>query len=401
MIDDPHPGRPTGRMKEAMRTHVGPGRVPGIVTLLADGGDVRVGTHGVMDLESGTAMRRDTIFRIASMTKPVTAAAAMILVEEGDLGLDEPVDPWLPELADPRVLTSLGSPLHDTVPPERPITLRHLLALQPGIGAIMVFPPRHPIQLAMTEADVAPGPAIFSGTPEEFMAGVGSLPLVHQPGEGWLYHTGLDIAGVLVARAAGTSLGDFMAERIFGPLGMTDTGFSVPAEKLDRLATAYRRNEEGDLVVWDEARGGEWASPPAFQSGGGGLVSTADDYLAFARMMLNEGEYHGGRILSRESVKEMTTDQIGSAVKAKYPFYPGFWDDRGWGLGLSVVTGADEIAPWPGRYGWDGGYGTYFIADPRAEALALVLTQRLLGGPDDTRIKEEFLKLAYEAMEPA
>lgn len=388
------------RIDEAMRAHVGPGKVPGIVTLVAHRGEVRVGTHGVMDLEGGAPMRRDTIFRIASMTKPVTAAAAMVLVEEGELGLEDPVDPWLPELSDPRVLTSLGGPLDDTVPAERPITLRHLLALEPGIGAIMVFPPRHPIQFAMSEAGVAPGPSIFSGTPEEFMASIGSLPLVHQPGEGWLYHTGLDIAGVLVARAAGTSLDDFMAERIFEPLGMTDTGFFVPADKLDRLATAYHRNEEGELVVWDEARGGEFASAPAFQSGGAGLASTADDYLAFARMMLNEDDFEGERILSTESVKEMTRDQVGPAVKSEYPFYPGFWDDRGWGLGLSVVTGADEMAPWPGRYGWDGGYGTYFIADPKADLVAIVLTQRMMNSADDTRIMREFLKLAYEAIEP-
>lgn len=333
------------RMNDAMRACVGRGRIPGMVTLVACGGEVHVGAHGVMDLESDTPMRCHTIFRIASMTKPVTAAAAMILVEEGKLGLDAPVDRLLPELADRKVLKSVNSALTDTVPARRPITLRDLLTFRAGIGLVMPFQPKYPIQFAMAEAGVAPSAEIFPRTPEAFMDAIGSLPLVHQPGEGWLYHTGLDIAGVLIARAAGKSLGAFMAQRIFRPLGMTDTGFFVPPEKIRRFATAYRRNEKGELVVWDEARGGDWASPPAFQSGGAGLVSTADDFLAFARMMLNKGEYGAERILSPESVEEMTTDQITPAQKARYPFYPGFWDKRGWGLGLSMMTGADDIAP--------------------------------------------------------
>ncbi|MGO4839242.1 serine hydrolase domain-containing protein, partial [Rhizobiaceae sp. 2RAB30] len=193
-----------------------------------------------------------TIFRIASIGKPITAAAAMILVEEGKLGLDDPVDRFLPEVADRKVLRTLGSELDDTVPARRPITLRDLLTLRAGIGAVMVFPPKYPVQAAMQAAGVAPSAELFRETSDEYMKRIGSLPLVYQPGDVWLYHTGIDIAGVLVARASGMSLGDFMAERIFEPLGMKDTGFYVPSDKLDRLATLYRADNAGKPVVMDE-----------------------------------------------------------------------------------------------------------------------------------------------------
>ncbi|MBC8037910.1 MAG: beta-lactamase family protein [Rhizobiales bacterium] len=386
------------QIADAMRGHVERGEVPGMVTLLSHGNEVHVEALGVKDLQSPEPMRRDTIFRIASMTKPVTAAAAMLLVEEGKLGLDDPVDKFLPELAGRKVLRSLESPLDDTVPAARAITLRDLLTFRMGIGAVMVFPAKYPIQHAMEEAGVAPGPNLFPGAPDEFMKRLGGLPLVHQPGEVWMYHTGLDIAGVLLARAAGKSLGEFMAERIFVPLGMKDTGFYVPESKLDRLATAYQRDEAGKLVVWDKARGGKWASPPAFEAGGGGLVSTVDDFHAFARMMLNSGQHGSVRILSPESVEAMTTDQITPEQKAASPFYPGFWDNRGWGLGLSMTTGPDGISSEPGRYGWDGGYGTTYIADPGRDMVAILLMQRMMGGPDDFAINQEFLKLAYEAI---
>ena len=229
-----------GRLREVMAGHVERGAVPGLVTLVSRRGEAHVEALGTQAIGGGAPMRRDTIFRIASLTKPVTAAAAMILVEECRLRLDDPVDPWLPELADRRVLRTLASALDDTVPAERAITLRDLLTLRPGLGAIMVYPERYPIQHAMAEAEVAPSATIFAEGPEEFMRRLGALPLVHQPGAAWLYHTGSDILGVLIARAAGQTLASFLRERIFEPLGMRDTGFSVPQEKLARLATCYR-----------------------------------------------------------------------------------------------------------------------------------------------------------------
>jgi len=382
-------------LSNAMRRPIEQGEIAGMVTLLASKGQTHVEALGVKDLQSQEPMRRDTIFRIASMTKPVTAAAAMILVEEGKLGLDDPVDKFLPELANRSVLRSLDGPLDDTVPAKRPITLRDLLTFRMGLGAIMVYPAQYPIQHAMEEAGVAPSADIFSKSADEFMKRLGSPPLVHQPGEAWMYHTGLDVTGVLIARAAGKSLGDFMAERIFEPLGMKDTGFFVSPEKLHRLATAYQRDEAGKLVVWDKARGGKWDGPPPFEAGGAGLVSTVDDFHAFARMMLSFGEHESKRILTRESVEAMTTDQITREQKAASPFYPGFWDNRGWGLGLSMTRAPDGS----GHYGWDGGYGTTYVANPARDTVAILLMQRMMAGPDDFVINLEFLKLAYEAIE--
>src|SRR5918993_3509238 len=235
-------GARLGRMRDVMAGHVKHGDVPGIVTLVSRRGEVHVDAIGTKAFGGSESMRRDTIFRIASVTKPIVAAAAMILVEECALRLDEPVDPWLPELADRPVLRAIDSPLDDTVPANRPITLRDLLTFRLGIGAVMAFPPRYPIQQAMAEAGVAPGPILPAQTPDELMRRFGSLPLVHQPGERWLYDSGSDILGVLISRVAGTSLEGFLRERIFVPLGMNDTSFSVPESKRDRLASSYWTN---------------------------------------------------------------------------------------------------------------------------------------------------------------
>lgn len=225
------------RMHKVMGDHVARGRVPGLVTLVSRRGETHVDAIGMKASGGQDPMRRDTIFRIASMTKPVTAVAAMILVEEAKLRLDEPVDRWLPELANRQVLRAIDSALDDTVPAKRAITLRDLLTFRLGIGAVMAYPPRYPIQTAMAEAGVAPGPNLPAHAPDELMKRFGSLPLVHQPGERWMYHSGSDILGVLIARVTGQTLEAFLRERIFDPLGMKDTAFSVPAADADRLAT--------------------------------------------------------------------------------------------------------------------------------------------------------------------
>src|SRR5919112_6686461 len=300
-----------GRMRDVMASHVSCGVVPGVVTLLSRRGDVHVDAIGTKAFGGSEPMRRDTIFRIASVTKPIVAAAAMILVEECVLRLDEPVDQWLPELADRRVLRAIDSPLDDTLPANRPIILRDLLTFRLGIGSVMVFPPRYPIQQAMADAGVGPGPALPAHTPDELMKRFGSLPLVHQPGERWLYDSGSDILGVLISRATGMSLEDYLRQRIFAPLDMNDTSFSVPVSKLNRLASSYWTNPStGEFEIFDGIDDSRWASPPVFESGAGGLVSTVDDLLAFGEMMLKGGKYDSERILSRRSVEVMTTDQI-------------------------------------------------------------------------------------------
>jgi CubicO group peptidase (beta-lactamase class C family) len=219
-----------GRLREVMTSHVEAGDMPGLVTLVSRHGEIDVDAIGKMTF-GGAPMQRDTIFRITSMTKPVTAAAAMILVEECKIRLDDAVDRWLPELVNRKVLRTIDAALDDTVPAKRAITLRDLLTFRLGYGMIPVFPDRYPIQKAIAEAGFAPGPVFPSFPPDELMRRYGGLPLIHQPGERWLYNSGTEILGVLIARVAGTTLRRFLSERIFEPLGMLDTAFSVPGEQ--------------------------------------------------------------------------------------------------------------------------------------------------------------------------
>ena len=389
-----------GRMHDVMADHVERSVVPGIVTLVSRRGEVHVDAIGTKAFGDSDPIRRDTIFRVASMTKPIVAAAAMILVEECALHLDGPVDPWLPELADLRVLRTIGGPLDDAVRANRPISIRDLLTFRLGIGAIMVFPPRYPIQQAMAEAGVAPGPTLPTHAPDELMKRFGSLPLVHQPGERWLYNSGSDILGVLISRVAGTSLEEFLRERIFVPLGMNDTSFSVPASELDRLASSYWTNfETGELEVFDGVDDSRWASPPVFESGAGGLVSTVDDLLAFGQMMLEGGKHGNQRILSRPSVELMTTDHITAEQQAVSSFFPDFWDSHGWGFGVSIVTRRTDIAATPGRYGWDGGYGTSWYVDPKEELVGILMTQRVWDSPSPPGVLLDFWTSAYQAID--
>jgi CubicO group peptidase (beta-lactamase class C family) len=387
------------RLTEAMQAYVDRGEVAGLVALIAHGDAAHVETAGVQDLAGGVRMARDTIFRIASMTKPIAAAAAMILVEEGRLRLDEPVDRLLPELANRRVLRSIGSELNDTVPANRPITLRDLLTFRCGFGAVMTPPGTYPIQKAMADAGLAPGPSPADFTPDEWVERFAALPLMSQPGEQWLYHTGSDLLGVLIGRAAGMPFEDFLDRRIFGPLSMADTGFHVPEAKIDRLATSYIRDAAtGQQAVYDAGRGGRWSKPPTFASGGGGLVSTADDYLAFSRMMLGMGRYRGVRILSRATVELMTTDQLTPAQKAASAFYPGFWDAIGWGFGMSVTTARNGYLS-VGSYGWDGGMGTSARNDPKEDLTCIMLTQRMMRSPAPEGLYTDIWQLAYQALD--
>ncbi|GAA4120104.1 serine hydrolase domain-containing protein [Aminobacter aganoensis] len=385
------------RMRKVMAGHVERGALPGLVWAVSRVGETHVEAIGALALNGSMPMRRDSIFRIASLTKPVTAVAAMILVEESRLRLDDPVDKWLPELANRKVLKSVDAQLTDTAPASRAITLRDLLTLRFGLGAIMVYPFAYPVQHAMAEAGIVPSADLFRGSADAFMKAVGSLPLAHQPGEGWLYHTGLDVSGVLVARAAGQPLSVFMQERIFGPLGMKDTGFHVPADKVGRLATAYSRDfQTGKLGVYDEAKGGLFASSPSFEAGGGGLVSTADDYLAFQRMLLGKGRLGSERILSRASVELMTTDQLTEEQKASAPMF--FNGNSGWGFGMSVALKRDNLWQVPGRFGWDGGYGTSGYADPENDLAGILLSQRLMDSPQAPAHYTDFWTSAYQAI---
>ena len=390
-----------GRLHDTMAGYVERGEVPGIVTLVSRRGEVHTDAIGALAI-GGRPVQRDTIFRIASMTKPVVAVAAMILVEECRLRLDEPVDRLLPELAGRRVLKRLDGPLDDTVPAKRPVTLRDLLTLRFGIGYSPEVAGGWPIQQAFQRQNILQGPPRPQGQPEpdEWMRRVGTLPLMYQPGERWLYELGIDVLGVLIARAAGQPLETFLRERIFEPLGMKDTGFSVPAEKIDRFATSYEVSREtGALDLYDEAEGGEWSRPPAFPSASGGLVSTADDYLAFARMLLGKGAHGNARILSRPAVETLTSDQLTPVQKAVSGLVPGYFDSHGWGFGVAVVTRRVDVPGSVGAYGWDGGLGTSWRNDPSEDLIGILLTQRGWTSPNPPDVCADFWTSTYQAIE--
>jgi CubicO group peptidase (beta-lactamase class C family) len=391
-----------GRMRAVMAGYVERAEVPGLVTLLSRRGEVHVDAIGLKEIGGKDSIRRDTIFRITSMTKPITAAAAMILIEECKLRLDEPVDRLLPELAHRRVMKQVDGPLDETVPANRPITVRDLLTFRMGLGVILGPSEGYPFSQAVRELDIVgfgpPNPAT-PHDPDEWMRRLGTLPLMYQPGERWLYNTGSYVLGVLIARASGRPLEAFLRDRIFEPLGMKDTGFSVPPEKLDRLAASYWPDREtGVLKLHDGILDSHWSRPPAFPDAGGGLVSTVDDYLAFGQMLLNKGRYGRERILSRPSVETMTTDHLTAEQKATAGLILGRGNDRGWGFGLSVVTGRDEIAASPGRFGWDGGYGTSWASDPREGMVALLMTQRT-AFPLFSGVYLDFWSSAYQAID--
>ena len=389
------------RLRTSMTGYVERGEVPGIVTLVSRHGEAHVEAIGNTSLDGPDLVRRDTIFRIASMSKPITAAATMIQVEEGKLRLSDAVEKWLPELADRKVLSRIDAPLDQTVSAHRPITVRDLLTFTMGFGVLFTLAGEYPILKAANAQQIGMMPPRRQVTldPDEWIRRLGMLPLMYQPGERWLYGTGYDVLSVLIARVSGQPLETFLRERIFEPLGMKDTGFSVPADNLDRLASCYIPNPAtGILELFDGGEQSRWSRPPIFPSGADGLVSTLDDYLAFGQMMLNQGKYGSQRILSRLSVEVMTTDQLTPAQKAvsSLPPLPGFFETHGWGFGVGIVTRRDDLALVPGRFGWDGSLGTSWFSDPKEDLVGILLTQRVLTTLDVLR---DFSTLVYQAID--
>ncbi len=388
------------RLHDVMNGAVERGEVPGLITLVSRRGEVHADVIGTRAFGESVPMQYDTIFRISSMTKPIIAVATMILVEEGKLQLDMSVDTLLPELAARQVLKRFDGPLDDTEPVQRPITVRDLLTFRMGFGQVMAPPDTAPILKAAQEQQIGMGPPNPSQMPDpdEWMHRLGQLPLMHQPGEKWMYNTGSDVLGVLIARASSQPLETFLRERIFEPLGMKDTSFNVPELSLDRLTTSYWTNPtSGKLTVYDQAVGGQWSHAPAFPSGAGGLVSTIDDYLAFGQMMLAQGKYGTERILSRLSIEAMTTDQLTPEQKAVSGLFPGFFEHLGWGFGVSMITKRDDISAVPGRYGWDGGMGTSWYSDPREDMITILMTPCSFGFSNPLNVS--FWTLAYQAID--
>nr|WP_180903597.1 serine hydrolase domain-containing protein [Nonomuraea indica] len=394
------------RLREVLARHVESGKIPGLVALVSRGGQTHVETLGTMRHDGGAPMRRDTIFRMASTSKPVSIAAAMVLLDECRLRLDDVVDPWLPELAGRQVLRRIDAPLDDTVPARRPITVRDVLTSTFGLGMDMTALGT-PILNAIFERGLTPNLPVEVPEPDEWMRRLGELPLMHQPGEHWQYQISSDLVGVLVARVTGRSFEDFLHERVFEPLGMTDTGFHVPADRIDRLPDLYAPDPQtGEFLVWDEAKGGRWSSPPAFQGGGGGLVSTADDYHAYFRMLLNGGLHNGRRILSRSAVELMTTNRLTAEQNAARTALAtanvhlsfGQGQQGGWGLGMAVRTYRGDYAP-VGQFGWDGGSGTSAYADPANQLTGILLTQVGYSVPNPAHLMSDFWTTLYQALD--
>jgi CubicO group peptidase (beta-lactamase class C family) len=377
------------RLAQVAASHVGPEQVPGLVALVASGEDVHVEALGALSI-GGPPTGRDSLFRIASTTKPITGAVTMALVDEGLLSLDEPVMRLVPELASPRVLRRIDGLLDDTVAVQREIAVRDLLTFTFGfgmhVGMFRAATP-WPIMLAANDAQLATmGPPDPKAAPnaDEWIKRLGSLPLMAQPGERWLYNTGAQVLGVLCQRAAdASSYHEVLRSHLLEPLGMSQTAFVAP--DVARMATAYVNTPEG-LTVWDPPDGA-WSQPPAFDDGAAGLVSTVDDLLAFARMFLGGG----AAVLSRESVTEMTRDQL---TREQREGQEAFLDDRSWGLCQSVIVSGERT----GAFGWDGGLGTSFLVDPARDLVVIVLTQRVWEAAQPPAVHTELQAAAYAAL---
>ncbi|MEU5977902.1 serine hydrolase domain-containing protein [Streptomyces sp. NPDC047315] len=366
-------------LDSVLAPHVEAGALPGAVALVARGDDVEVAAVGRTAFD-GPPMERRSLFRVASLTKPITAAALLLLVEDGRVGLHDPVGEWLPELAAPSVVRTPESPLDDVVPAARPITVFDLLTARAGHGypADFSLPAVQALFIGLRQRPPEPSDV----TPDEWLADLARIPMLAHPGERWLYNTTSDVQGVLIARLAGRPLPEFLAERLFAPLGMVDTAFSARPADLDRFTTLYRPTESGPPELWDPPTG-LWSHEPGFPSGAGGLLSTADDLHAFARMLLTAG----AGVLTPESVRLMTTDHLTPEQRAAGEL---FLEGQGWGCGGSVDV--EPRDPWnvPGRYGWIGGTGTSAHVIPSTSTTTILLTQVGLEGPTPPRVLRDF-----------
>ncbi|MDB5783299.1 serine hydrolase domain-containing protein [Caballeronia mineralivorans] len=373
------------RTRTAMQQFVETGDVAGCVTLVWRHGEIaRVDMLGHSDGETRTPMTRGTLFRVASMTKPVTSLAALMLVEEGRIALDDPVSRWLPELANPKVLTDPVASLDRTEPARAPITLLDLLTHRAGFAyhfsAFGALADAYGNVFNGVEASVDPG---------TWLQRVADLPLMFQPGTRWHYGISTDVLGALIQRISGVSLEAFFRTRIFEPLGMNDTGFVVPLEKLGRLSVAYAVDPvTQQRVVEDHPASSRFAKPERFQSGGGGLVSTADDYLRFARLLLGRGRMQGNaderargpRLLSHRSVDLMRTNFLSRDQRRIPAFGQIVWAGQGFGLGLAIVDDPAQQRTLgyrsTGSFGWPGALGTSWFADPVENMIGIMLIQR-------------------------
>lgn len=371
-----------GQVPGALQGVIDNGDLSGAVTLIWRGGDIaQVNVLGQADIEAKRPMRRDTLFRIASMTKPVTSVAALMLMEEGRFKLSDPITPWAPEFADMMVLQSASGPLDDTYPAPREITFDDLFTHRAGLA--YGFTSVGPIAYAHEKAL---GDVLNSALgPDAWMKALGGLPLSYAPGERFHYSHATDVLGFIVGRIAGTGFREFLLERIFAPLGMADTDFYVPPEKRERAAVVYRQDQTTGALEPVAFR--STGAPPAFCGGGGGVISTADDYLKFARMLLNRGEVDGVRLLQPETVDLMRANRLSDAQRQIDFLGMPFWSGQGFGLGVSMIADPEKHA-WmgagsKGSFGWPGAFGTWWQADPAEDMILIYLIQNSMPlGPE-------------------
>jgi CubicO group peptidase (beta-lactamase class C family) len=348
---------------------------PGAVFGVQQGEQLELFAAGFMEREHERPMRPDAIFRISSMSKPIVALALLQLVEDGVVQLDDPVARWLPELAQPNVLLRIDAPLDDIVPAETPITVKHLLSSRMGTGILPMPPDRTPIQREIARLGL---PGFGPDNPaqpldqDEWLEQLGQLPLMAEPGARWFYNTSTYVQGVLVSRIARRPLSEQLAERIFGPLGMSDTGFFVPVGKLGRLTAAY----DADLKLIDHPVNSAWSQPPRFEAS---LLSTAADYAAFVRCLHQRGTHSGGRLLGEELVKLMVSDHLTAEQREGGK---AFLDGRGWGYGLSVDARRGADYAFTGEIGWAGGLGTSWTSHLDSDSAVFILGCRAIDHPE-------------------
>jgi CubicO group peptidase (beta-lactamase class C family) len=369
-----------------LETVVKDGKLAGAGTLVWRAGQVvQTASVGSRDVEAKLPMERDTLFRIASMTKPITSLAALTLFEEGRFALEDPITRWAPEFSDMRVLRSSAGPLNQTDPAERPITFEDLLTHRSGL----TYGSFHAGPIASAYKHALGGDIDSEVAPDQWIAGLSALPLIDQPGAAFHYGCSTDLLGFVIARMENAPLGDVLDRRIFRPLGMHDTGFTVPREKRSRRARMYGFDDAGRLTVRVTAPGGatmvERPDGMAYVSGGAGLWSTLDDYLAFARMFLGAGAVDGVRLLRPETLALMTHNRLTESQRATAEMLgmPVFGSGSGFGLGVAVVLDPEEASLLRGRggvgtVGWPGAYGGWWQADPTDDSVMIFLTHNMV-----------------------
>lgn len=387
------------RIDKVMQQYVDEQQIAGVVTLVARRGKVaHLGTYGLADIEEGRPMQANTIFRIASMTKPITSVAVMMLYEEGHFLLNDPVSKYIPEFKDPQVLVpSSNGDGYTTVPANGEITIRQLLSHTSGISYL--FMGREHIAELYRKAGISDGLIQTEGTIGDNVRRLAGLPLFSQPGEVWEYGLSVDVLGYFVEVISGMSLAEFFRERIFRPLRMDDTYFYLPADKVSRLAALYGPAPEGGLDKFPEtpvefgylvmSSTYQYSGPRTYYSGGGGLVSTASDYARFLQMMLNGGELNGVRLLSRKTVESITTNHIGGF---------SIWGGNKFGLGFGIYPGPGESGTLnsAGSYNWGGIFNTGFWVDPQEQLVGIIMTQ--LYPNDQSDMRDKFPVLVYQAI---